>query len=174
MKKAFIYAAALAIVGGSLTTTSFAQETKPLGLSVRLGMFWPNMDQAKKAGKTWFGGGVEYKLGDLKYPSEGSNMSASYSISADYYQKNDFRHVPILINFIGRSDTMYYFAGAGIGLTREKDKLGNRKNNTGFGYQVGIGYEISKAQAPIFVEAKYVGNSRSEVNGFGVFVGIRF
>jgi hypothetical protein len=47
------------------TAISPAQESKPVGLSVRVGIFWPSSNTAKAEGKTWIGFGAEYKLGDL-------------------------------------------------------------------------------------------------------------
>ena len=59
--------AALAVVAAAfIVTPAQAQEIKPMGLSVRAGIFLPQKDLAKNAGKQWFSGGVEYKLGDLK------------------------------------------------------------------------------------------------------------
>lgn len=174
MKKLIALAATTVVLAGVFAPSASAQESKPLGLSVRGGIFWPSMDRARKAGKSWIGFGVEYKLGDVKYAAADSKMSASYSLSADFYQKSDFRHVPVLINAVGRSQEVYYFAGAGVGFTREKDNNNVKKNHTGFAYQIGIGYEFAKSQTPVFIEAKYVGNSRNAVNGFGAFVGVRF
>jgi hypothetical protein len=162
------------LLGGAFTTSAMAQESKPMGLSVRGGLFFPGADTAKKnGGKQWLGLGVEYKLGDLKYAGENSSFSASYSVSVDYYSKKDFRHVPVMLNYIGRTGGIYYFAGAGLGFTKEKETAGT-KSRTGFSYQAGVGYEFNRGANPVFVEAKYIGSSRSNLNGLGVFVGIRF
>ncbi len=159
-----------------MMTAAFAQESKPLGLSVRGGPFFPSMKKAKTdSGKQWIGVGVEYKLGDLQYGSTGKAYSASYSISADLYQKKNYRHAPVMLNYIGRmQDSIYYTAGAGVGFVRELDNTNNRKNHTTFSYQIGLGYEFSKSQVPLFVEARWIGSSKNSVNGWGVFLGARF
>lgn len=173
MNKALALAALTTMVAASATTV-LAQETKPIGLTARVGVFFPTQDNAKNAGKQWFAGGVEYKLGDLKLPNMSTDYAAYYTVSVDLYSKGDFRHVPVLLNYVGRlQEGIYYFAGAGVGFEREPI-VGGKKNNTAFSYQAGAGYEFTKSSLPLFVEAKYVGCSKSSVNGFGVFVGARF
>lgn len=174
MKKAFALGA-MALVFTGATTIAFAQETKPIGLSIRAGIFWPTQARAKAAGKTWFGGGVEYKLGDLKLAEAGSTLSSSYSVSVDLYQKGSWRNVPVLLNYIGRSsEGFYFFGGAGVGFARTINAVNVKKNSTAFAYQLGVGYDLNKSKMPIFLEAKYIGSSKSDLNGFGVFAGIRF
>lgn len=173
MKKVYtVFGIAL---GAMIVTPAFAQEAKPLGLSARIGMFYPSNDKAKKAGKQWLSGGLEYKLGDLKFASGNSKYSAGYSISADIMQKKDYRNVPILLNYVGRLEGgVYYSGGAGVSMVRELTTGGNKKNSTAFGYQVSLGYEFSKSAMPTFIEAKYFGSSKSHLNGFGIFIGARF
>ncbi|MBS1705730.1 MAG: outer membrane beta-barrel protein [Armatimonadetes bacterium] len=175
MKKSVLIVTAVAF-GSLLSVSAFAQETKPLGLSVRAGIFLPTQKTTKNAaGKQWFSGGVEYKLGDLSFANENKMYSASYSISADLFQKKDYRNIPVLLNYVGRTaDGFYYTAGAGVGFVRELDATNRKKSSTALAYQAGIGYEFTKSAMPLFVEAKYIGSSKSKLNGFGVFVGVRF
>jgi hypothetical protein len=82
--------------------------------------------------------------------------------------------VPILLNFIGRKDQFYYVAGAGIGLTRAREGTNEVSKHTEFAYQLGVGYEFTQGNAPMFVELKYLGSSDSRLAGFAGFVGVRF
>ncbi len=176
MNKSILVASLVAALG----TVAMAQGTKPAGISLRAGIFWPTDSVTKNAGKTWFGGGIEYKLGDLKFANSATDYSAQYSISADWYEKSDYRNIPVLINYIGRTKEFYYFGGVGVGFTRETifNAAGTRtgtQTKTALAYQAGVGYDFgSSTQTPVFLEAKYVGSSRTKLNGFGVFVGVRF
>lgn len=156
------------------STAVSAQQTKPVGLSARVGIFWPSSNQAKNQGRTWLAFGVEYKLGDLKFGSNDPGYASSYSISVDYFSKGDFRNTPLLINYIGRKDQFYYVAGAGIGFTRVRETQFELRNHTEFAYQIGVGYEFIHSNAPLFVELKYIGSGDSRLAGFGGFVGVRF
>lgn len=158
----------------SLVAIAPAQESKPVGLSVRVGLFWPSSNIAKSEGKNWISFGAEYKLGDLKFGNNQPGYSSSYSVSVDYFAKGDFRNTPILVNYIGRKDQFYYLAGAGIGLTRVRESLNNVESHTEFAYQIGVGYDFTQGNAPLFAEVKYIGSSDSRLAGFGAFVGIRF
>lgn len=166
----------LAIMGATMASQALAQESKPLGLSVRAGIFLPTNDKAKKSGgKQWISGGVEYKLGDLNYAAGNGQMSGSYSLSVDIYQKKDYRHMPVLLNYTSRmADGMYFNAGAGVGFVRELDNTNARKSSSAFSYQLGVGKDFSRGKTPFFVEAKWVGSSKKSVSGYGIFVGARF
>lgn len=166
----FVFAAAaLAAVAAAP-----AQQSKPVGLSIRVGLFWPSSERAKEAGKNWFALGAEYKMGDIKFSSRTQGYASSYSISADFFSKGDFRNTPVLINYIGRKDNIYYTAGAGIGFTRVRESILEVETHTEFAYQIGIGYEFLSQSAPLFAELKYIGSSDSRLAGFAAFVGVRF
>ncbi|MBL8048326.1 MAG: outer membrane beta-barrel protein [Chthonomonas sp.] len=154
----------------------FAQTAKPMGLSARAGFFFPTAQRAKQAGKTWFGFGVDYKLGDLKFASE-TGQAASYGISVDFTSKNDFRQTPIVGYYrASLQDNIYYVVGAGLNFTQELSggSTPSRDNKTGIAYQVGLGMDLKGQSLPLFIEAKYMGSSRSKLNGLGFFGGIRF
>lgn len=163
MKKALVIAI-LAVAGGT-----FAQEVKPLGLSVKLGLFYPSSSVAQTAGDNWFGFGVDYKLGTLTAMSREGYM-ASYSLSVDLFQKGDFRATPILLNYTGRSSSqIYYLAGAGVSLNKKPGGDG-----TDFAYALGLGYEFTRFKLPTFAEVRWLGNGDSDLNGWSINVGVRF
>lgn len=167
MKKTWIVLTLL-----SLSALSAAQATKPIGLSVRLGLFYPTSSVAQDEGKSWFGGGVDYKLGDLP-SSKVQGYSASYTVSLDMFSKGDFRSVPILANYVVRRNDLYFFGGAGVSFTRTR-KGADTENSTELAFQVGVGYEVRRGNLPLFGELKWMGNAESDLSGFGVFVGVRF
>jgi hypothetical protein len=101
-------------------------------------------------------------------------MSSSYSISVDWYGKGDFRNVPVLLNYVGRQDQIFYTVGVGAGFARYPRNVAEVEDEVKFAYQFGIGYDIQRTGNPIFIEAKYFGTTESKVNAFGVFIGIRF
>lgn len=168
----------LIIALGALVSAAlgFAQDSKPMGVSVRGGFFLPTAQRAKASGRTWFDFGVDYKLKDLKYASE-TGQSASYGISMDLTSKNDFRQVPIVLHYRATiQDKMYYVVGAGLNFTSEVSTGTNprKESKLGFAYQVGLGMDLKASSVPTFVEARYMGSSRSQLNGLGIFFGARF
>jgi hypothetical protein len=171
MKKIFLVS--ILAVSAAL---SFAQESKPMGVSARLGFFLPTAEAARKAGKQWLTFGFDYKLGDLKYEAA-SGKAASYGVSVDYASKGDFTQVPVVLMYTSTLEGgFYYLGGAGLNFTKSISKGTNPKkeSKTGFAYQVGIGMEIKGQKLPAFAEIKYMGSSRSNLNGLGIFGGVRF
>ncbi len=55
--------AAVALLG--LSAVAPAQETQPIGLSIRAGGFFPSNSDARDEADVWFAAGLEYKLKDL-------------------------------------------------------------------------------------------------------------
>lgn len=147
---------------------------KPIGLSIRAGVFFPSSNSAQGEGKTWFNGGLEYKIGNLGFGNAEPGYSASYSISVDYYGLGDFRNVPVLLNYVGRVNEFFYSAGAGLGAAKYREGLASTKNRTEFSYQVSVGYDFVKGSTPVFLEAKYFGCAKSDLNGFAINLGVRF
>lgn len=167
-----LMAAALLVAGAAVSS---AQETKPLGISVRAGVFMPAQRVARNEGRNWFGAGVEYKISDLSFASDMSNYNGQLSVSLDYFNKGQFRRVPLLLNYTGRVNEFYYVAGLGADFAKYRTVTGGpTTSKTELGYQLGFGYEFSKGPTPAFVEAKWLGSGRKELGGWGVFVGVRF
>jgi hypothetical protein len=149
---------------------ALGQETKPVGLSVRLGVFLPSDSGTQSAvGKTWFGGGVEYKIQNLNFGTMNKGYTSALSISLDYYSKSSVSMMPITVNYVGSMNEFFYTAGAGIAMIRD----GSTENR--FCYVLGLGYNFTKGPQPIFLEARYLGvPSATGAQGFGIFVGTRF
>jgi len=169
---ATISIAALLAIG--VVSPANAQYQKPIGLSVRAGMFFPSNGDARNIeGQSWFAGGLEYKIKDLKYNSSDPKYTAMLTASLDYYGKGSFTQVPLLLNYVAHMDQFYWTGGAGVGFGRVPSGTG-ATTDTEFAYQMGIGYDFVKSQMPFFLELKYFGSSESKLNGFGIYGGLRF
>ncbi len=170
MKKYFWIAVATLAAG-----SAFAQETKPVGISVRFGVFNPSTNVAKDQGKSWFFGGFDWKLKDLKADSS-KGTSTSLAVSVDAYQKGKMGAIPVLLNWVNRKDEWYWSVGAGVSFNKDFRTVGldtETFHDTRFAYQATLGYDFMKRKSPLFAEAKYFGNSRDRLNGFAFALGIR-
>lgn len=161
--------ALICALGAFAVAVAPAQETKPVGVSVKGGFFFPSKKSAREAGSNWFVLGADYKLKDLKYASGPDGMSTSLSLSVDYASKGDFRSVPVLVNYVSRRNEMYYFAGIGMGFLKGP----TTGNESRMAYQLGVGYDFQRGANSMFVEGRWLGSARDEVSGFAVTIGIR-
>lgn len=164
------------LVGAALVmgaaVPAFAQQADPVGLSLRLGLFLPTSGAARGAGDGWFGAGVDYRL--LNLPNVATDgTQRSLSLSLDFASRGEFRTVPVLVNYVVRRNELYAFGGVGVSFGRVPT-FGGRSDRTRFAYQIGAGYDFNQGPLPLFLEAKFLGNERSELNGFGIFAGVRF
>lgn len=147
----------------------FAQETKPVGLSIRAGLFFPQSGDARSAeGDSWFAGGLEFKVRDLNWQGMGDGYQGHLSVSLDMIGKGDIKNVPLLLNYTARANEWYYTAGLGVSFSGF-----DGKDRTRLAYQLGAGYDFTQGRTPFFLEAKYWGSSKSEFTGFAVYAGIR-
>jgi hypothetical protein len=144
-----------------------ASNDKPVGISLRAGLFLPVNGDARDGGDSWVGFGMDYKLKDLS--SEGLSYQSAVGLSVDSFQKGSFGNVPVLLNYIRTQGDFFYSVGAGVGFTRTPDE-----NKAKFSYQVGFGYLFpNKDSFPISVEAKFFGCENNQLNGFGIYAGVR-
>jgi len=169
MKKIITMTAAGALILAAVP--AFGQETKPLGLSARIGIFLPTDNGVKDVSNSWFGAGVDFKL--AKFEGTNKDQSNALSVSLDYAGRENIRTVPLILNYVIRQGQAYVFAGAGLTFGRLPDGA-STSSQTFFGYDAGVGYDIATGSTPIFVEAKFMGAGNSTLNGFGFFVGARF
>lgn len=165
--------AALAVFGAA--TQANAQYQKPIGVSARVGLFYPSNGDARDVeGQGWFGLGAEYKIRDLHFSDNNSKYTSMLTASLDYYGKGSFSQVPLLLNYVAHMESFYWTGGVGIGFGRVPVAAGGSESDTEFAFQVGVGYDFVKSQLPLFLELKYFGSSESKLNGFGIYGGIRF
>lgn len=168
MKNTLKAAFAVTVAAG-MVVSAYAQD-KPQGISIRAGLFLAQGNAKDAEGQNWATAGVEYKVKDLSY---NGNTHTSYSLSLDYYGKGSQSSAPLLANYIWRTDSFYYSVGAGVAFTHTKF---GPVSDSGmeFGYQLSIGKDFVRSKMPFFVELRYNGNGRTDLNGFSIVGGLRF
>ncbi len=152
---------------------AMAQESKPIGLSLRAGAFFPSEKKARDLKDVWFGLGAEFKIKDLTLGSADVAQTGALTVSLDYFGADDARSLPLLLNYVGRKNEFFYSVGAGVGFNKDiKGASFVTKNR--LAYQLGVGYDFVKGTTPLFVEAKYFGFANgAKLNGFGLYLGVR-
>jgi hypothetical protein len=153
---------------------AFAQSTeKPIGLSARIGLFLPTEKGTRNnGGDSWFAAGLDYKYKEMF--SDVPGRSSAITFSLDYAAKNDYRTVPLLVNYQVRNNEFYFFGGLGLAFSRVDRGIFGSDSDTTFAYQLGLGYDFRSGVTPLFVEGKFLGNEKTELNGFGLYAGVRF
>jgi len=136
---------------GAATTVS-AQETKPVGLSLRGGFYFGNGDNTLAAG-------AEFKLKDVNWEGIGQGYLGSITLSLD--RIGDDR-IPLMLNFVARNNEWYWTGGAGV-------FFGDGDTNLGF--QFGLGYDFVRGSLPLFVEGKFWAGGGT--SGIGLYLGVR-
>lgn len=167
---------ALALGVAALAVPAFAQESKPIGLSVKAGLMQPSHRAARDEGKQWFIGGIEYRIQDIRVSATNPSYTAHLSATADFFQKGDMGATPVLINYVGRTNEWYYMAGVGVSFNRDYSIRADERetrNTSRFAYALRLGYDFQHRRTPLFVEGTYFGNNNDRLNGFAVMVGIR-
>ena len=179
LQRWFVGVAAIG-VALSMSPSAGAQESKPIGLSIRAGIFMPSQSEARDEGKNWIGGGLEFKLRDLGFGIADPGASTSLTASVDFMGMGPFQHIPVMVNYVGRRNEVYWTVGAGIGFVRDEEitsigppAIRESRNSTALAYQFGLGYDFQRGRNAVFVEARYIGSGKSVVNGLGLFVGMR-
>ncbi len=156
----------------ALASAASAQTNGPTGFSARLGLFVATNDSSFSTG---FAGGVDYKISSFGVRAPGEGLQSYLGVSADYYGDGGTSNIPVALTYNVRSGALVYSAGIGVDFYNI-DKL-NNGTGTSLGGQVGIAYEFGNAgrvDKPLFVAAKYFITRKSDLGGFGLYVGYRF
>ena len=140
---------AATLAAGAVTVQ--AQESRPVGLSLRGGLFFGG-------GETDLAAGAELKVKDVNWEGIGQGYTGQITVSLDTIGGT----TPAMLNFVARNNEWYWTGGAGV-------MFGD--DDTRFGFQVGLGYDFVRGQTPLFVEGKFWGGGRR--SGVGVYVGVR-
>lgn len=161
-------AAALALVG--VQATALGQMTPtPAGVMVRAGIFLPVNSTASNSASAWFAAGAQYKFYDIP-GSPGDQFASGLALSADFYSRGAWSQAPVLLNYVATQGQVFLSGGAGIGFGHEPTSTG-----IDFAYQAGVGYNFpSSGTTTVFLEAKWWGSDRTELDGFGLYAGLRF
>jgi hypothetical protein len=155
-------AAAVSIAGAQAT---------PSGISARIGMFLPTNSLASDLGHTWFSFGGDIKLSTMSASVPVAGTEAFFGISADYYSHGSDSDIPVALTYNVKQGPIAFGVGVGPEFRNAGDLT---STGVGIAEQVSFSYEISKMAMPIFLEAKYFLSSKSELSGFGLYVGMRF
>jgi hypothetical protein len=132
------------------------------GMAFRAGVFLPG------GSDTWPAFGFEYGVTGLRLPV--TAIGASIFLSADYYEKDGNRGLPLLANYGVRAGRLRYSAGIGLGVNR----LAGQGEKIGLQLQTSLTYDISTAITPVFFEARYHRASNELLSGMAFYVGVRF
>lgn len=156
---------------GILAVSAFADDNST-PLSVRLGLAFPTNGTVKDAVSEFTAIGFQYKVADL---AGTESYAKSGEISIDFYSRGDYRHIPVLYNYVGTSKKgdSFWSVGAGIGFIGAPSG-GGTESVARFSYALGAGLNLSSGQTASFIEAKFFGSQKSEVNALGFYFGVRF
>ena len=155
----------IAVLCGAAVSAN-ADDAKPVGLSIRAGVFVPSDAVARDAGNSWLAFGAEFKIRDLVTRS--ASTPAEISVSMDYANKGNFRTLPVTLNYVTHHGDLYYTAGAGVSFVKTAVA-----DSTKFAYQAGIGFDFQKGKNPFFAEVRFLGNEDATLNGFVIYLGTR-
>jgi hypothetical protein len=141
-------------------------------LTFRVGFNYPTKAATKATVKDMVGFGFQ-KVVNIIEDSE--RYTTTFDVSIDQYSRGNFRHIPILANYVGTSKNGGTFWSAGAGLGFVKRPMGGGTESIGrLAYQVSVGVNFGKAEKASFLEVKYWGSEATEVNAIGVYLGFRF
>jgi hypothetical protein len=159
-------AISIAVIAAAASLSS-AQGYKPVGVDVRVGDFLPTDSGTQGVGNSWLDFGLDFELHRL-------SPSAHLAVSFDYAYREGYRSMPLLLNYVIRRGPAYVLAGVGGNFNVVPQSDGSTYTQTTFAYDLGIGYDfLHNAGNPIFIEGRFFGDQKADINGFGVFLGIR-
>jgi hypothetical protein len=141
-------------------------------ISLRLGVGFPTRGSTRDVSKEFYGIGVQRKISSINSTGQYDNELA---LSLDYYGRGDFRHIPILLNYVGTSKggNTFYSVGAGFGFIK-RPIVGGTESIGRLAYQASVGLNLTSGATASFIELKYFGSELSELNTVGLYYGVRF
>jgi hypothetical protein len=158
---------------GVLAVSATAQQTKPIGLSARIGAYFPTYSLSGVSKDT----GIAYGLSYAVY------KASNYTVEAEYFgntHKAKSAGVSRNLNNWAFSAVGYYnvpmqpyYVGLGLGFGKTNLNLPgvNVNTNTQFVYTLIGGYNFTST---VFGEVRYQGSSENTLRGFTVLAGYRF
>jgi opacity protein-like surface antigen len=167
------YGIACLAVATAFSSMALAQETKPLGVSIKVGQFSPSSRAGKEEGKGWISFGIDTKIKDMRFDK---GRGEYLTVSADFFQKGDLRSVPVTLNWVSRTNEWYVFGGAGVSFTQDYRIVGldrESEDSIELAYVLGVGYDFQYQRSPLFGEVRFHGNGNDRLNGFSIAVGLR-
>lgn len=161
-----VLAASVTLVGVAVAQAPLG---KPLGFLVRFGIFRPSSGAATALGEQWFTAGVEFSLFKARLP--GTSTQGEFTLSGDAFTKSGATAVPVLLNYVGYSNSFRYSIGAGAAFLN-RDLF---ESSTRFAMQFSAGYLWTKGPIPILLEVRYYSIFETErfFDGFGITIGLK-
>lgn len=168
------------VIGCAVLGSAHAQ-SKPMGISAKIGVFYPGHAESRAAGSQWVSLGLEFRVRTLSMSMTEPASSTGLTISADFFQAGDYRNIPVLLNFVSETGDVYWAVGAGVGIGRTQEiqtsgssTIFTTEDRTSLSYALRLGYNITRGASPFFVEVGYQGSSEARFSGFSAMVGTRF
>ena len=155
----------------TLGAIAAAQDSSTL-ITLRVGFDYPVSGSTRNAVKEFYGIGLQRKVSTA---GRSDSYNTDLEISIDYYGRGDFRHVPILLNYVGYSTrgTTFWSVGGGFGFIK-RPIVGGTESIGRLAYQAGVGINLTSGATASFLELKYFGSELSQLNVFGLYYGVRF
>ena len=138
-------------------------------LTIRVGTVLPSNSDASDLGKTWFAAGLDYKI--LGFGVNSATDNGFYSLSLDYYAKNDVRAIPLTVNYNVIDGNVTYFAGLGVASTKIPGSSEVIVATGEVGATLGLGNFKSKN---VSLTGKYFIPTNNQFTGFGFYLGVKF
>jgi hypothetical protein len=141
-------------------------------ITLRVGFDYPVIASTRSAAKEFVGIGLQRKVSSV---GMSENYTTDLELSIDYYGRGDYRHVPILMNYVGhsRKGDSFWSVGAGFGFIK-RPIIGGTESVGRIAYQGSVGMNLSTGETASFVELKYFGSELSQLNALGLYFGVRF
>lgn len=178
MKGAKAFALAGLVLGGAIVASAKEAEKPQLlpnplqGLTLQAGLFYPQTQNAKNfEGGRWFYAGLGW---DTTPHLSLFGIGANTEFDLDYITKGSFTSVPITLNARVSAGRVFVGAGAGVAFVHRIDETATSFSETTFGYKVFGGFNVVDGPFPVFVQGTYFGNSRQDLSGWALSVGVRF
>ena len=141
-------------------------------ITLRVGFDYPITGSTRNNVKEFYGIGLQRKISTA---GKSDHYNTDLELSIDYYGRGDFRHVPILLNYVGYSTKggTFWSIGGGFGFIK-RPIVGGTESVGRLAYQASIGMSLTTGATASFLELKYFGSELSELNVAGLYYGVRF
>jgi len=137
--------------------------------TIRVGTVLPTSGDGADVGKTWTALGADLRLSPFAVNSNDNN--GFYSVSLDYYIKNDWRSIPLTVNYNVTEGLITYFLGAGV--TSTKYDFGNERIVLTAVAGASLDLGVFRGH-PVNFSAKVFLPTRHEFAGVGFYLGTKF
>ncbi|MBI1334164.1 MAG: hypothetical protein JST12_20340 [Armatimonadetes bacterium] len=147
-------------------------QDNPTPITFRIGFDYPVIGSTRNNEKEFYGIGFQRKISDVR---SSEMYDSSLELSLDYYGRGNYRHIPILLNYVGQSKNgnTFWSVGGGLGFIKQPTATGT-ESIARAAYQASVGLNLTSGQTASFVEVKFFGSESSAVNAYGIYYGVKF